>query len=1098
MTRSTYPANIIAKRYTSMSKLGAGGMGSVFRVVDRLTGNHVALKQVAVKTSALHMQDDLSMHVALSHEFQTLAALRHPNVIGVLDYGFENLADGLQPFFTMALVEGGRTLREASLNRPFDEKIKLLVQVLQALVYVHRQNIIHRDLKPENVLVTPDDVVKMLDFGLATSFGETNSGELVGTVYYMAPELFLGHAPSKASDLYAVGVMTYEMLVGQHPYDADNNFKLIQNMQTSEPNFDLVDEVFKSHYADEKTSTASTSSEEVTTDVVGGKSTILLTQVEQSQANELIRSNPISYTNSLSYVLRRLLSKDPAYRYNDAQETLHDLSQIIGIDLNTSMLGLQDSFLHAARFVERDVELNRLSNALAQARMGQTSLWFIGGESGVGKSRLLDEFRTAAMIQGALVLRGQAEVDGANPYQIWREPLRRLLLTIDPSALATVDLSVLKQLVPDLDSLLNLTVPDAPLLTGVDGEQRLNTAVLNLFKSYFQFNDPPLLIILEDVHWATKALDLVTLLMSSSSTHPMMLVGSFRDDEAPELLSQFPQSQLLVLSRLSEDAIRMLSESMLGESGKSRHIVNLLQQESEGNVFFLTEIIHALAEEAGDLAQVGKTTLPARLFTGGMKQIVQRRLDRVPQVFRPLLHLAAAAGRQLDLRLLAQVAGEVDFEMWITTCANATVIVLRDERWQFAHDKLREHILNSFTDEEVTALHEQLGTAFEVVYANELEQHAAALAYHWSFTQNQAKKVRFSMLAGEAAMKISAFADAQSHFVQALDSLSVTSATRGERSTVLTRLGDVAVTLGRYDTGSAYLDEAVALAREINDSKPLAKALQTSAWIHLRQGAMEQAQATLEEALSIASIGGHHEETMLASYLTSVLHVIKGQYADAQRSANAALPLAIATADRAHEADIRNVLGAIEEGLGNPLAAYTQLNTAYTIAKEIGYRYLMANALGNMARTAYFQGKHEQSLRQAEEVLQLFREMGSIYPEAIMLYFIGFNKIALDQASAAWKDLVASLKISRQIGATPMILITLTGVVRLYLKIGQPEQAAELLSFVIHHPDSKQDVDVMRDAEPLREAMERQTEAWERGKTLLLESVVADLIARHE
>ena len=171
-------AQVVGRRYLLQEQIGQGGMGVVYRATDRLTGENVALKRVTVglqdamatrnfqstlTAPASHPSDSSDPRVSLAQEFETLASLRHPNIISVLDYGFD---DEQLPYFTMSLVEDGQSFTDAVKGKPLETQIGLLTQMLQALAYLHRRGILHRDLKPANVVVT-GGVAKVLDFGLA-------------------------------------------------------------------------------------------------------------------------------------------------------------------------------------------------------------------------------------------------------------------------------------------------------------------------------------------------------------------------------------------------------------------------------------------------------------------------------------------------------------------------------------------------------------------------------------------------------------------------------------------------------------------------------------------------------------------------------------------------------------------------------------------------------------------------------------------------------------------------------------------------------------------------------------------------------------------
>src|SRR5262249_40740512 len=148
--------------------------------------------------------------------------------------------------------------------------------------------------------------------------------------------------------------------------------------------------------------------------------------------------------------------------------------------------------------------------------------------------------------------------------------------------------------------------------------------------SVFRKQEQPIVLILEDLHWADEDLLLLKRLMRYIQTLPLMIVASYRNDERPDLPTQLPGMRLISLQRLEHESIAELSESMLGPGGRQLDIVDFLQRETEGNAFFLVEVVRVLAEEAGRLDQIGTMVLPHSVVSGGIQRIVERRLHRIP------------------------------------------------------------------------------------------------------------------------------------------------------------------------------------------------------------------------------------------------------------------------------------------------------------------------------------------------------------------------------------------------------------------------------------------------------------------------------------
>jgi serine/threonine protein kinase len=214
----------ISSRYQIEGLLGSGSLGQVYRARDNMTGQTVALKQLAEHDQA-----------AAEQEFQLLAELDHPGIIKVYDHSL-NLEG--RPFLAIEYLDGAVDIVTGSQEKPLQQKLDFLTQMMQALAYLHSKHILHRDLKPANVLVSQGRV-KLLDFGLSLDY-IPEEHLLQGTAAYLAPELYQGSAPSEASDVYACGIIAYECLAGRHPFHTVNMNRLMLDILYEEPDIDSL------------------------------------------------------------------------------------------------------------------------------------------------------------------------------------------------------------------------------------------------------------------------------------------------------------------------------------------------------------------------------------------------------------------------------------------------------------------------------------------------------------------------------------------------------------------------------------------------------------------------------------------------------------------------------------------------------------------------------------------------------------------------------------------------------------------------------------------------------------------------------------------
>ncbi|MGA8257119.1 MAG: protein kinase [Nocardioides sp.] len=214
-----------AGRFRLDSRIATGGMGEVWRATDTTLG-----RTVAVKLLKAEFADDPVFRQRFETEARHAAALHHPGIAAVFDVGERTAADGSahpRPFLVMELVEGEPLSQLLRAGRDLDPVAvrDLMAQVGEALGAAHAAGIIHRDVKPANLIVTPQGQVKVTDFGIARAadgVGITRTGAVMGTPQYLSPEQAEGKPSSTASDVYSLGVVTFECLTGRRPFEADS------------------------------------------------------------------------------------------------------------------------------------------------------------------------------------------------------------------------------------------------------------------------------------------------------------------------------------------------------------------------------------------------------------------------------------------------------------------------------------------------------------------------------------------------------------------------------------------------------------------------------------------------------------------------------------------------------------------------------------------------------------------------------------------------------------------------------------------------------------------------------------------------------------
>ncbi len=891
---------LLDRIYRLRERLGQGGMGSIFRATHLLDGRTVAIKLVAPPDQGVLRPESRAerlFRLALAREFQTLASLHHPNVVRVLSYGFDDL---LGPYVAMELLENCQHFFEAGQNLAVPQQVLLVVQLLRALAYVHQRGVLHRDIKSSNVLVvsgtegTESALVKLVDFGIATEDAQT--ARLAGTVEYMAPEVLLGMNPTPASDLWAVGVLLHQLLTGRMPFHDHSPTRVIDGIlgERSEETFSPTAAQFLEDYREARNSTPPSASEpdsaptailEKSAAVRGDERNLRLQAAAKVELPSLL---PLDYPGPLGDVLRKLLARRLEERYQDAVSVLCDLSAAVGIKVAVETASTRESFLQATALVGRDEEMGLLKSAMKTAFLGQGTAWLIGGESGVGKSRIVAELRTLALVQGAWVAEGQAVTVGGAYFQEFLPLWRALCLR---SELSDAEAAVFKDILPEVTSLLGRPIPEPPKIKPEDSLQRLADTLLAQLERLSR----PLLLLLEDLQWGRpESLDLLIRLLPHLERLRVMVVASFRSDEAPKLPERLKGTKTLLLPRLTPAAIEQLAVSILGPAGRRRELIDYLERQTEGNVFFLVEIVRSLAESAGDLRRIGDGELPERVLTSGIERIIEKRLERIPAVFRPMMELCAVLGRRLERQVLEHAFPHLSIEDLIFSAANAAVLESQDTEWRFAHDKLRESLQRRMTSEEKQRWHKVAALSMEAVYTGLAQQTmSAALAHHFEQAGIAEKALEYYQMAGDGAARLYLNDAARGHYTAARTALAQRPGTPQSRRAdvdLLLKLASVSLNnesadmqLSRLEIARSLLDSLAAPEIALREDRLRTARLDYFCGrVHNNTGQPGRAIPYFRKVLPIAEEFGEKELLVLPSLFVGLAFLLQGQMGKAK------------------------------------------------------------------------------------------------------------------------------------------------------------------------------------------------------------------------
>jgi len=770
---------------------------------------------------------------------------------------------------------------------------------------------------------------------------------LVGTLRYMSPEQSQGLPAEAPSDIFSLGLVLSEMITGRHPFHAESSIGVLHRIQSGEP----------------------------AAAGAGAEIDDLILQMLQKDA----AARPTA-----SDIAARLASVDTHTRAM-AYISRHVRDQPVEQDVSSSSGDSATNW--RTSFVGRDAERASLRQHLEQAVAGQGTLILIGGEPGVGKTRLVLETLADARRLGCLTLAGHCyETAGTPPFIAFVELVERMARRMPTSVFR----DILGDAAPEIARLvpeLRRTFPDiGPPLDLPPEQQRryLFNGVLDFVERCCRLK--PLAVLLDDLHWADEpTLLLLEHLSQRLSQWPVLMLGTYRDVELDatrpfaatlETLTRQRLAHRLAVKRLPHDAV----EAMLGALGgvtPPPTLVSAVYEETEGNPFFVEEVFHHLKDEGKLFDSRGRWRANLRLdeidVPEGVRLVIGRRLKRLHETTQQTLTRAALVGRSFDLKLLEAVTDEREDALLAALEEAEAAHVIRVQsgraiRWGFAHELIRQTLVSSIALPRRQRLHLQIAEAMERLYASSLAQHAGDLAHHFyqaGAGADSDRAIRYLTMAANTSIDASAFEEALLYLEQA-----TAIAADGDEQRMAElheKTGTALRSLGRGVEAMKEWNAALAIYERMESAEPAARTCHEIGnqllWLNRWQ---ESANSCARGLKALGNL-----ETASASRLLALNGVIVGSSSDYA-------------------------------------AGQTMLEDAVQIAERLGDRRLLGQVLSRRATLCNQFGEFRQSVDLGRRAADALRHAGDHWELADVLGFLELNRNYvghLDEGAACDEEL---------------------------------------------------------------------------------------------
>jgi predicted ATPase len=996
-------------------------MGEVFRAFDTKLNRPVALKVMRTDGSRRQSAD------RFLREARAASALNHPNIVVIHEVGETD--DGDQ-FIVQELIEG-RTLRSLLTDPlPIETLIEVGRQTARALAAAHEAGIVHRDVKPENIMVRPDGFVKVLDFGLARRMEtdmsvlatrtnvDTMPGVVLGTPSYMAPEQAGGEVSGPPADVFALGIVFYEMAARRRPFEGNTSMRVLASIMSDQP-------------------------------------------VPLSHLNPEV---PRAFDD----IVQQMLHKQP-----ECRPSARDVERRLAATPGSADGTLAVVPAAGRTTVGREQERGQLLRAYGRAKQGKSLIVAVAGEPGIGKTSLIDDFLSDLARTGErpIVARGRCSesLAGSEAYLPVLEGLDSLLRRTDGPSLVTLIRTIAPSWYVQVatssaegSTALGEFRESMPAVSQERMKRELGALAQEISRSQ------PLVLFIDDLHWAdVSTIDMLNYLAGRFSDMRVLVVVSYRPSDMAlgkhpflgirnELQSRglFEEIRLGFLD--AGDVERYLSLQFPVQAFPPDFAASI-HAKTEGSPLFMADLVRYLRDTGSIVEQAGTWVLAGlvpdvRNLPESVRGMIARKIERVDERDRRLLLAASVQGHEFDSSTISEAAemDPAEVEERLELLERLHVFVRRGEeqefpdrtltvRYRFVHILYQNVLYASLQPTRRIALSARLGRALVSHYGGEAGSIAGRLAVLFETARDFAASAKFFLSAAERAMALFAFREALTLADRGLDGL------RGMPDGPVRQQIELGLQMNRglalrsvKGWAAPELESTFARARQLcqqlEDPPELFPVLWSLTFFYMIRGDLVTVRDQTATLLSQAEASGRPEFLMAHHHIAGVSREFMGELVEANRLLEEARELHQPAEVRRYTAmfgidpgmQARSMSARPLWALGYPDKALARSRETIAIGKAQRQRVTFVFAMIVAQGIHLYRGEAEDAVTLGDEILALCREYQFPQEAEWARAFQGSANALRGRADEGIAQLQQSLAALQQLGSDLVRTVFLT------------------------------------------------------------------------